>query len=84
MSEWPDCVPVLFVDGPLAGEVHEAPGRAGMPAMLLRVRLGENEIEVRPGDAQAPGQGWVSYLGLGMAGARARAQREPWAFVYAD
>jgi hypothetical protein len=84
MAEWPECVPVLFVDGPLAGEVHEAPARAGLPAMMLRVRLGVSDIEVRAADVQAAGHGWVSYMGLGSGGARARAEREPWAFVYAD
>jgi hypothetical protein len=84
MTEWPDCVPVLFVDGPLAGEVHQAPARAGLPAMMLRVRLGESEIEVRSARDQAPGAGWVSYLGLGSGGARARAAQDPWPFVYAD
>lgn len=75
---------MLFVDGPLAGEVHQAPARAGMPAMMLRVRLGETTIEVRSARDQAPGSGWVSYLGLGRAGVRARAEREPWPFVFAD
>lgn len=84
MTEWPDSVPVLFVDGPLAGEVHPAPARAGLPAMMLRVRLGETEIEVRAADRQAAGHGWVSYMGLGSGGRRARSEREPWAFVYAD
>lgn len=84
MTEWPDYVPVLFVDGPLAGEVHHAPARAGLPAMMLRVRLGESEIEVRSARDQGPGAGWVSYLGLGGGGARARAAQEPWPFVYAD
>jgi len=84
MTEWPDIVPVLFVDGPLAGEVHQAPARAGLPAMMLRVRLGESEIEVRSFRDQRPGAGWVSYLGLGRAGARARTAQEPWPFVYAD
>lgn len=84
MTEWPDRVPVLFVDGPLAGEVHPAPARAGLPSMMLRVRLGESEIEVRPAGDQAPGPGWVSYLGLGRSSARARAEHEPWPFIYAD
>jgi hypothetical protein len=84
MTEWPDYVPVFFVDGPLAGEVHQAPARAGLPAMMLRVRLGEAEIEVRSARDQGPATGWVSYLGLGSSGARARAAREPWPFVYAD
>jgi len=84
MTEWPDSVPVLFVDGPLAGEVHAAPARAGVPAMMLRVRLGDPDIEVRSARDQAPDQGWVSYLGLGRSGVRARGEREPWPFVYAD
>jgi hypothetical protein len=84
MSDWPDSVPVLFVDGPLAGEVHDAPARAGLPPILLRVRLGESDVEVCPADVQASDRGWVSYMGLGMSGRRAIAEHEPWAFVYAD
>jgi hypothetical protein len=86
MAEWPDSVAVLFVDGPLAGEVHQAPARAGMPLMMLRVRLGEAEVEVRAAGEQAQGAGWVSYLGLGMMGrgTGGDTDNEPWAYVYAD
>lgn len=84
MTEWPDFVPVLFVDGPLAGEVHEAPARAGLPAMMLRVRLGESEIEVRSARDQGAGGGWVSYLGLGNSRSRGGQVDEPWPFVYAE
>jgi len=93
MAEWPDSVPVLFVDGPLAGEVHAAPARAGLPAMMLRVRLarergpggdGATLVEVRPAGDQAPGCGWVSYLGLGLARPRKGADPGPFAFVYSD
>lgn len=84
MSEWPDSVAVLFVDGPLAGEVHQAPARAGMPVMMLRVRLGEAEVEVRSAGEQASGGGWVSYLGLGMMGRSSGADDEPWPYVYSD
>jgi len=96
MAEWPDSVPVLFVDGPLAGEIHPAPARAGLPAMMLRVRPREHggaPVEVRSAGEQAPGGGWVSYLGLGLARPRARAaggaaiaatDPGPWAFVYSD
>lgn len=84
MTEWPDIVPVLFVDGPLAGEVHEAPARAGLPAMMLRVRLGESDIEIRSAGDQAQGAGWVSYLGLGNSRARSSRGGEPWPFVYAE
>jgi hypothetical protein len=88
MTEWPDSVPVLFVDGPLAGEVHPAPARAGLPAMMLRVRPGGPRVEVRSAGEQAPGGGWVSYLGLGLARPRSRPQEEPgadpWAFVYSE
>ncbi|MDQ1288597.1 MAG: hypothetical protein QG622_2163 [Actinomycetota bacterium] len=83
MAEWSDSVAVLFVDGPLAGEVHQAPARAGMPVMMLRVRLGEVEVEVRSAGDQQPGSGWVSYLGLGMMGRRS-GPGEPWPYVYSD
>jgi hypothetical protein len=84
MAEWPEWVPVLFVDGPLSGEVHPAPARAGLPAMMLRVRRGDAGTEVRAAHDQAPGLGWVSYLGLGRSGAKAQAAPEPWAFICAD
>jgi len=89
MAEWPDSVPVLFVDGPLAGEVHPAPARAGSPAMMLRVRCGTSRVEVRSAADQAPGAGWMSYLGLGMARPRRGldddlTRAEPWAFVYSE
>ena len=94
MAEWPDSVPVLFVDGPLAGEVHRAPARAGVPAMMLRVRMRDATVEVRPAADQGPGAGWDSYLGLGLARPRRAPEggtrdaeasdAEPWAFVHSD
>jgi hypothetical protein len=84
MAEWPDWVPVLFVDGPLSGEVHLAPARAGLPAMMLRVRRRDAEIEVRAACDQAPGPGWVSYLGLGRPSAKSPVASEPWVFICAD
>lgn len=87
MAEWPESVPVLFIDGPLAGEVHPAPARAGTPFAMLRVRLVEARVDVRSAREQPAGGGWVSYLGLGIARRRSggvRATDEPWPFVYAD
>jgi hypothetical protein len=84
MPEWPDSVAVLFVDGPLAGEVHQAPARAGMPMMMLRVRLTDAEIEVRSAGEQAPGAGWVSYLALGMLGRGSDSEDEPWPYIFSD
>lgn len=90
MAEWPDSVPVLFIDGPLAGEVYPAPARAGMPVMMLRVRRSDSRVEVRSARDQAPGAGWASYLGLG-AGRRRAGRRAgendgaaQWLFVYSE